>query len=132
MSTKGANHRKQLGAFGETFVRQYLVRTLGWRILLSNWRCRFGEIDIVGQDVHCLVIVEVRTRQSRGFGSAVESVDWKKVRRLRKLSERLLYTMPELTEYCNRVRIDVIGLTVQNGAVYGFQHLRNAVDAFSS
>lgn len=54
----------------------------GLRILERNWRCRFGEIDLVAREGDCLVFVEVRARSLRGFGGAAESIDAGKRRRL--------------------------------------------------
>lgn len=47
----------------------------GLRILEKNWRCRFGEIDIVARDAQALVFVEVRSRSARSYGGAAQSID---------------------------------------------------------
>ena len=52
------------------------------RIVARNWRCRFGEIDLVARDHGVLVFVEVRERASRSHGGAVESIDRAKRRKL--------------------------------------------------
>ncbi|MPZ43429.1 MAG: YraN family protein [Betaproteobacteria bacterium] len=54
----------------------------GMRIVARNWRCRFGEIDLVARDGSTLVFVEVRARASRAFGGAAESIDYAKRRKL--------------------------------------------------
>ena len=54
----------------------------GMRIVARNWRCRFGEIDLVARDGSTLVFVEVRARASRSFGGAAESIDYAKRRKL--------------------------------------------------
>lgn len=54
----------------------------GLRILERNWRCRFGEIDLIAQDGESLVFIEVRARSSREFGGAAESIDAGKRSRL--------------------------------------------------
>ena len=54
----------------------------GLQILERNWRCRFGEIDLVARDGQTLVFVEVRARGSRGHGGAAESISAAKRRRL--------------------------------------------------
>jgi len=41
---------------------------LGYEIVARNWRCRFGEIDIVARDGDTLVFVEVKARSGRGYG----------------------------------------------------------------
>lgn len=59
-----------------------LLSKHGLRIEARNWRCRFGEIDIVARDADCLVFVEVRARSLRGYGGAAESIDSGKRHRL--------------------------------------------------
>ena len=54
----------------------------GLRIVAHNWRCRFGEIDLVARDGSTLVFVEVRARTSRSFGGAAESIGFAKRRKL--------------------------------------------------
>jgi putative endonuclease len=59
-----------------------LLEDRGLRILERNWRCRFGEIDLVARDGSTLVFVEVRARTSRSFGGAAESIGFAKRRKL--------------------------------------------------
>ena len=53
--------RDSLGHRGENVAAKYL-RNLGYTILLRNYRCPLGEIDIVARDGGTLVFVEVKTR----------------------------------------------------------------------
>ena len=54
----------------------------GLTVVARNWRCRFGEIDLVARDGGTLVFVEVRARASRAFGGAAESIGRLKRRKL--------------------------------------------------
>ena len=56
-----------LGKMGEELAVNYLIGK-GYEILERNWRNKHKEIDIVAKDGETLVIVEVKTRQSDGFG----------------------------------------------------------------
>lgn len=58
------------------------LESRGLRLLERNYRCRAGELDLVMRERDQLVFVEVRYRSHRGYGSAVESVDARKQRRL--------------------------------------------------
>lgn len=69
------------GMRAEQLARAYLERQ-GLRFLESNWRCRFGEIDLVFQDVDTIVFVEVRLRTNPRFGSAGDSIHRAKRARL--------------------------------------------------
>ena len=46
----------------------------GYRLLDANYRCRWGEVDIVAQEGDELVFVEVRTRRGTQYGTPEESV----------------------------------------------------------
>jgi putative endonuclease len=54
----------------------------GLKIVARNYRCRFGEIDLVAQDGATLVFMEVRLRTRTDFGTAAESIGAAKRRRL--------------------------------------------------
>ena len=69
------------GRRAETQAAAYL-QSQGLRILARNWRCRFGEIDLVARDATTVVFAEVRARASRAFGGAAESIDSAKRRKL--------------------------------------------------
>ena len=61
------------GEQAEQQAEQYLLKQ-GLKRVCRNFRCRYGELDLVMQDQQTLVIVEVRYRKSDRFGSATESV----------------------------------------------------------
>ena len=77
--------RAEIGAQGEQLAVEHL-RGLGWQIVERNWRCRYGELDVVAADERGLVFVEVKTRTGDQFGGAVAAVTPAKVRRLRRLA----------------------------------------------
>lgn len=54
----------------------------GLKIVTRNYRCRFGEIDLIARSGATLVFVEVRARASEEFGGAAESITAAKRRRL--------------------------------------------------
>lgn len=105
---------------GENYATRYL-RDLGWLILDRNWRCREGELDIVGLDRGQIVICEVRTRSGTWAGSAVESVTPAKVRRLRRLA---LQWLRGRGVSGRGVRIDVIGIQVDGDRHPHVTHVR--------
>ena len=109
--------RRRVGAWGEDRAVSYLAGA-GMTVLDRNWRCRHGELDIVAVDGDCLVVVEVKTRRSRAFGTALEAVDAHKLARLRMLTGQWLASHQVPTR---RVRIDVVALQVDAGSV---THLR--------
>ena len=79
-----AGPRGRTGAAAEAAAVSHLVAQ-GWAVLGRNLRVDGVELDILAQTPQPgsrLVIVEVRARSGPGFGSALESVDWRKVARL--------------------------------------------------
>jgi putative endonuclease len=69
------------GRSEEDFAAAFLERQ-GLRILERNYRCRFGEIDLVAAADAVLVFVEVRARRSDEFGGAAASITAAKRRRV--------------------------------------------------
>ena len=75
--------RHDLGRHAEEVVGAWLT-TFGWRVLATRWRCRRGEIDLVCVDPDgVLVGVEVRARRSLRAGAPQESLDGRRLARLR-------------------------------------------------
>jgi putative endonuclease len=69
------------GRAAEDAAATFLVAR-GLRLRERNWRCRFGEIDLVCEDGPALVFVEVRQRASAAFGGAAGSITAAKQARL--------------------------------------------------
>lgn len=92
MAPPRASEREPAAAVGtrlERTAERYLSRR-GLRTLARNYRCRGGELDLVMRHGESIVFVEVRYRRSRAYGSAGESVDWRKQQRLLRAAEHYL------------------------------------------
>ncbi len=102
--------RAELGALGEKLAADHLLR-LGLVVLERNWRCRYGELDLVAADVSArtAVFVEVKTRTSDQFGGIAQAVTPDKLRRLRRLAALWLSAHDAVWA---TVRIDVIGVRI--------------------
>lgn len=102
--------RTQLGALGEQLAVDHLIG-LGLEILARNWRCRYGELDVIAADraADTVVFVEVKTRTGDGFGGLAYAVTEQKVRRLRRLAAAWLASQDRRWA---AIRIDVIGVRV--------------------
>lgn len=98
--------RQRVGLRAENAAAAYL-QAQGALILLRNYRCRCGELDIVAQlGASELAIIEVRTRSSNAYGGAAASVDARKRQRLVRAAQRLLQQRKDLARL--HVRFDVI------------------------
>ena len=81
---------KARGDRGEAEVARYLRRK-GCALLASQWRCRFGEIDLVARDRRgTILFVEVKLRGEGAVGLPREFVDGRKQQRLRTAAELYL------------------------------------------
>ena len=69
------------GVAAEELAARYLA-TQGLRVIGRNYRCRFGEIDLIAKDGEVLVFVEVRLRRSVRFGGALASITHAKQKKL--------------------------------------------------
>jgi putative endonuclease len=97
---------QRVGLRAEDVAAAYL-QAQGARIVMRNYRCRCGELDIVAQLGESeLAIVEVRTRSSNAYGGAAASVDAGKRQRLVRAASLLLQQRKDLARL--RCRFDVI------------------------
>lgn len=109
-----------LGRYGEDLAVVHLERQ-GLTILSRNWRCSLGELDIIARDGSCLVVCEVKTRSSDRFGSPLEAVGPRKVRRLRQLALRWL---DEQQVHAPEIRFDAIGIVQPPAGPPVLQHVK--------
>jgi putative endonuclease len=109
------------GQSGEDLACSYLER-LGMRVLVRNFRCRAGEIDVVALDGDTLVFVEVKERRSDSHGVAVEAVTAEKRRRVVRAA-RVYAATRGLTDA--PLRFDVVAIDWSAGAPM-FRHDRGA------
>lgn len=89
----GGEGARRLGQWGEALVAEDLRRK-GWSVAARNFRCRFGELDIVAENGQYLAFVEVKLRKNDRFGSACEAVTPSKQRKLRAAAEFYLMGHP--------------------------------------
>ena len=91
------------GAIGETIAARFL-RDKKYVILAANYRCRFGEIDIIAADRSYIAFVEVKTRRADALYTPREAVTVAKQRRI--LQTAALYMSRNPIE--RQPRFDVI------------------------
>ena len=114
--------RTELGAFGEQVAVDHLVGH-GWAILARNWRCRYGELDVIAAErLTCTVVfVEVKTRTGDGFGGLSEAVTTAKVQRIRRLAGLWL---SQQDRRWAALRIDVLQVRLGGVRAYELTHLK--------
>ena len=114
--------RAEIGAFGEQVAVDHLT-SLGLRVLTRNWRCRYGELDVIAVDEasRTVVFIEVKTRTSDRFGGVAEAVTPMKVRRLRRLAGLWLAAQRDAWA---AVRIDVVGVRIGRARMPEITHIQ--------
>lgn len=81
---------KDAGDRGEGAAARYL-EARGYAILSRQWRCRYGELDLVARDSRGTVcFVEVKLRGAGAIGLPREFVDGRKQARLRRAAAAYL------------------------------------------
>jgi len=110
------------GAQAEQLAVQYLQQQ-GLRLVVQNYRGRFGEIDLIMQDGTTLVFIEVRLRRNAGFGGAAASIDARKQQRIISTAQQYLAGLARIPA----CRFDVVLLDDAEGR--NMQWLKNAFDA---
>ncbi|GGO87553.1 UPF0102 protein [Nocardioides phosphati] len=97
---------QKLGAWGEQLAARHLIGE-GMVILDRNWRGDGGELDLVLRQGSTLVVCEVKTRSSTGWGQPLEAVGRQKADRLRRLAAQWMAAHGvRVTD----VRIDLVGV----------------------
>ena len=117
-------HRIRLGKWGEGVAVRFLQEK-GYVLLATNYRCRWGEVDIVAQEGEELVFVEVRTRRGVEFGTPEESVPAAKARKLIATAQEFLQEHDQVNAGW---RIDLIAIRLDGDRrVQDITHVRHAV-----
>ncbi len=115
--------RFKLGKLGENAAVRYLKQN-GYQVIERNYRCKYGEIDIIAKDGDSLVFVEVKSRTSSRYGTPYESVDWRKQRKIRRLAAIYLQSRGR---YMGQCRFDVVGVQLTiTGEVVDVSIIKNA------
>ena len=86
---------KKTGKIGEDIAIDFLKKK-GYKIIERNYKCVFGEVDIVARDRDDIVFVEVKSRRSEYFGDPTDAVDFNKQKKISKIA----------LNYLNEKRLD--------------------------
>lgn len=112
-------NNKQKGEIGEKLAINYLL-SKGAEILESNYRIKFGEIDIITKLNNQLVFVEVKSRTNLNYGYPAEAVNNKKKNKIVGVAK--YYILKNRVENIP-VRFDVIEVYLRENKV---NHIINA------
>ena len=100
-------NKREVGSQWEQKTVEYL-QTIGITVLYKNFRCKIGEIDIIGIENDTYIFIEVKYRSSRRYGYSYEAVNSRKQQTIRKVAEWFIVSskLPSSTKF----RFDVCGI----------------------
>ena len=110
MSARGAQAEEAAGDF---------LTHRGLQLLERNYRCRFGEIDLIMAEGHTIVFVEVRYRRNNTFGGSLESITAGKREKLLRAARHYMAAKKEFPD----CRFDAVLLT---GDTHEIEWIENA------
>ncbi|MFB3925281.1 MAG: YraN family protein [Syntrophales bacterium] len=114
----------QKGKSGEDIAISSLKRA-GYRIVERNYRCLFGEIDIVARDADTIVFLEVKSRRTGKFGAPQEAVGPAKQAKLSMIA--LNYLKQKRLDTIS-ARFDVVAVWMPPGGEFRAKIIKNAFD----
>ena len=100
-------NKRQEGQKYEDTAAAFLEKH-GVRILERNFRCRFGEIDIIGTQDNVLIFTEVKYRSNGAHGTAIEAVGPQKQKTISLVSDHYRAYKRQYAGY--QIRYDVIAI----------------------
>lgn len=112
-----------LGAVGEELAVRFL-QAQGYQLLVRNYTCGLGEIDLVARDGGYLVFVEVKTRRSDLKGLPAEAVTPRKRRQVIKTAKAYLQARLAVDEA--DCRFDVVSVLLRRGEEPVVEVIRDA------
>ncbi|WP_446899497.1 YraN family protein [Clostridium sp. LBM24168] len=115
---------KYIGDLGESIAEIYLS-SIGYKILEQNFRCRIGEVDIIGKDKNFLCFIEVKTRKSKKYGLPGEAVNHRKKVKIYKAAN--IYILKNKLYNCN-FRFDIVEIMLNTN--YNTHNIRLIKNAF--
>ncbi len=98
-------NKRRIGSRYEKQACEYL-KEQGYHILELNYRCKWGEIDLIAKEGAYLVFVEVKYRSDVSFGIPEEAVDKRKQRVISRVAD--YYCMTKGYTEVTPCRFDVV------------------------
>ncbi|CAN5260109.1 YraN family protein [soil metagenome] len=114
--------KREIGNLAENAAQHYLIEQ-GLKLVTHNFNCRSGEIDLIMIDKSHLVFIEVRYRQFKAYGSAVESVTIYKQQKVKSAANYYLLQHNLLEK--RACRFDIVAVTNSSDGPQ-FQWIKNA------
>lgn len=117
-----------LGYIGESLAENWL-RAKGFQVLAHNYRCKYGEIDLIVTHAEILIFVEVKTRTTSTFGPPQAAITYTKRSHLIKTALHFLNTSTK--KHYKAWRHDLIAIRLnRNHKLQSLDHIKNIFDGY--
>ncbi|WP_106225894.1 YraN family protein [Legionella pneumophila] len=116
---------QEKGKFAEQLALNYL-KEHGLELVIQNYRCRLGEIDLIMREGAYLVFIEVRSRSNSSFGGGLASITYEKKQKIIKTTSHYMIKYRIQDKF--PIRFDVVSI---DGISNKITWLKNAFDAGS-
>ncbi len=129
MEERDGRYNKRFGRKGELIAAEYL-KNHGYKVLAMNYRCRFGELDIVALSGEVLCFVEVKSRTSLFYGLPCEAVTSGKLTRIQRCAYHYMDELKRTggsVQYSD-IRIEIVELLFLEGREY-IRHIKHGIGA---
>jgi len=118
---------RRKGNWYEALAAQYL-HARGYAILARQYRCPYGEIDLIARDGEVIVFIEVKGGQSTRFGMPRETVDKRKQRRIWRSAQHFLWSYGQAEASC---RFDVVEILSTAPDRHKIEHIIRAFEGWA-
>ncbi len=113
---------KQIGKQGEELAKNFLIKN-GYEILETNYRySRMAEIDIIASKKDILHFVEVKTRQSKNFGTPIEAINQSKLNNIYTCAK---FYLKNSKKHYKKIQIDAIGIVLNRNQKIKIDFIEN-------
>jgi len=123
------SQHNEIGKIGEEIAKKFLEKQ-GYKIIEQNYRTKYAEIDLVAQNTclpwqeKFLVFVEVRTKLGENFGTPEETINKKKMRKLK--GNAMAYAA--IKKWSGSFRVDAVCIVLKlDYSVKRLNHYENIV-----
>jgi putative endonuclease len=112
------NYRK--GQKGEKMAREYLEQN-GFQLIMNNYVCKIGQVDLIMEDGGWLVFVEVKFKSDDLFGRPEEMFGKAKLAQVKRVAIWFLTENREMKKRFEKYRIDAV--CVLGGEIRHYKNL---------
>lgn len=117
----------ETGRLGEEIARRHLIDK-NFKIITSNFKTKFGEIDIIASDRKTLVFVEVKLKIGEDFGTPEEMINNQKLFQIQTTATSFLQNNEDINSNHDSYRIDAVCIVLDaNREITRVTHYENVV-----